>query len=137
MTPTATATATAAESIRPDFRAVRLDIAKYCTPVERAVKYIRAIYDVYMYDHNEHTFCCETTPSFYLRHLYTTVDFQNDPSEEMIADIEETCCESAEDIYMHVSDIEKLPETDKRAFPKKSFEDAEEAREYMQGNYPF
>lgn len=40
--------------------------------------FIERIDDVFLYDRNERTHCCEWTPSYYLIHLYTSIVFRID-----------------------------------------------------------
>jgi hypothetical protein len=79
---------------------------------------VKAIYAVYFYDKNEHTFLCEITPSYALNFLYYDVEFEygvdNPDLEAEVLDIVETA-PTEEVSYYHVRDID--------AFEKRFVED--------------
>ena len=130
--------------IKPDFQAVKLNVTRFYRIEKEDTSYIDAIWDVFMYDKNTHTYCCEMTPSYFLIHLYTTVVFKDELCKESDAVSESIrdridqryCFEPTDDCYMHVSDIDELPLRDKTNYAE-PFEDEEDAREYMCGNCPF
>lgn len=57
------------------------------------------IWGVYLVDMNEHTYCCELTPSLYLRFMYNT--YTGEQNEE----IEEVGNTYSEDYYVHVREF--------------------------------
>ena len=129
--------------IKPDWQAVKLDVTKLYNIEEKDKPFIKSINDVFMYDKNTHTFCCEATPSYFLIHLYTFVEFNEEdllgPANKVVErdGIEQRYCyEHTDDCYMHAHEVDNLPGRDKTNYSK-TFEDEEDAREYMQGNYPF
>ena len=73
---------------------------------------IARIEEVYLYDKNQHTHCCEFTPSYYLIHLYTRVIFTavgeqiNDHEQDEIFQAYEH--EDTDNFYIHVHEIDGL-----------------------------
>ncbi len=73
---------------------------------------IARIEEVYLYDKNQHTHCCEFTPSYYLIHLYTRVIFTpegdklNDHEQDDIFQAYEH--EATENCYVHCHQIDAL-----------------------------
>lgn len=73
---------------------------------------IARIEEVYLYDKNQHTHCCEFTPSYYLIHLYTRVIFTpegdqlNDHEQDEIFQAYEH--EGTENCYVHCHEIDAL-----------------------------
>lgn len=81
-------------------------------------EYIDKILGVYLYDKNMPTVVCEITPSYYLIHLYDEVVIKDGsyavlPDENEIYDREEIYetyenTGISEDIYVHVSTVDRL-----------------------------
>ena len=120
---------------------------------------IARIEEVYLYDKNQHTHCCELTPSYYLIHLYTRVIFSpkgdklNEHEQDEIFQAYEH--EVTEECYVHCHEIDAL-ETQAKPFTyhihgdpefgdaADEFENEEDfhdsvmdaLREHFQGNYP-
>ena len=118
-----------------DWRTVALDVTGHCDFSEGDRDYVKGIYDVYMYDHNERTFCCELTPSYYLVHLYTTIVFVDNIRDATRERLDETYCHiPTDDCYMHVSSVERI-KVGVASYGQDATE--EEAREYWQGNPVF
>lgn len=114
------------------------DIAKACGKIMRP----------YLYDANQHTYCCEVTPSYTLYPLPSIAE--NEISDEVYDDVMEGDNENPDVVYMHVSDVDKM-ETKKAVFShhldgglryynsegKKYREIIEAAEEYFRGNAPY
>ena len=70
---------------------------------------VKAIYAVYFYDKNEHTFLCEMTPSYALNFLYYDVEFEygvdNPDLEAEVLDIVDIA-PTEEVSYYHVRNID-------------------------------
>lgn len=127
-----------AAPIKPDFWAVALDVTASYFISEEHRPYIKAIKDVFFYDQNSQTHLCEATPSFYLNHLHTFVEFNENTPDEMQDKIDQAYCyEPTDDSYMHCSDVERLPQRVQYDATGKEEQDEEIVREYWQGNYPF
>jgi hypothetical protein len=73
---------------------------------------IARIEEVYLYDKNQHTHCCEFTPSYYLIHLYTRVNFTpvgNELSDHEQNEIFEAYeHEDTDNCYIHCHEIDAL-----------------------------
>lgn len=103
---------------------------------------------VYMYDANQHTYCCEIFPSYSLIPLYSFAE--NEISDEMEEQLMQGDTENSEPRYFHVRFIDTL-ETKKAVFShhldgglryyasegKKYNDIIESAREYFSGNRPY
>jgi len=64
------------------------------------------IFTPYMYDENQHTYCCEVTPSYT---LYPLPSFaENEISDEMQENLMDGDNENREPIYMHVSTVNAM-----------------------------
>jgi hypothetical protein len=97
---------------------------------------VLAIHGVYCYDPDSTTYCCELTPSHDLQYLYTYLTLSSSAQDNYTRReelFERYCNEPGEDIYMHVSDVQALRQQKECG----TFEDMEEAHEYLQGNCPF
>lgn len=125
------------ESVPSDFRAVEIQIPRDCLgylPDEDQAR-IEAIYDVYFYDKNAHTYCCEMTPSYFMEYLSTNIVIKPGvPEMEVGALQDEYCNGNGEDCYMHCSDVDRI--AGQVAFGEGEVT-PEEVREYWQGNSPF
>lgn len=93
----------------PEFWAVGLDVTKHYEIEEEDKPYISQIVDVFVYNRNECTHCCELTPSYWLMYVDTFVRFGPTPSDEVKERIDSRYChEATEDCYVHCSDVDKL-----------------------------
>jgi hypothetical protein len=77
--------------------------------------------EVYLYDRNEVTYCCELTPSYCLYALYTEVmlkDFGEGLSEEELSRLHEEHETSLDEYvrYVHCHDIQRLDDDPRRAY---------------------
>lgn len=111
---------------------VSLEETSYFTPREEDRSFIRAIHSVYAYNPEEETHCCELTPSYDLRFLYSYIvgtEKMTDDMRDLLS--ERYCLEGGVDMYMWCSRVQKLQ-------PKEcgEFEDMDEAVEYLRGNWP-
>jgi hypothetical protein len=128
------------DDCRPDWRAIAFDETRYWNLREEDRPYVARILGVYFYDAREYTYCCELTPSYYLRflgHEVVTTDDANDDDREALW--ERYASEPGEDCYMHVRDVTALPSVPYLR-PGETVDDddlTEDAvREYWQGNSP-
>lgn len=106
--------------------------------------YIKEIRSVYFYDPESATYLCELTPSYELNYLHTYIVFTEELERSRLSDdVRDSldiryCCEDSEDIYMHVSDVRQFakdhPSCHKECV---EFDTMNEAREHLQGNWPF
>jgi len=138
-----------------DARAVCFDSLPDYVLIPGDEKYIKAIWDTWLYDKNSHTNCCELTPSYYLIHVSTSIEF-NDAGANLSDDEKERIYsryenEQTDDKYVHCHDIdaqeEKLKEKPFRYHvygdPGVSFEDCpkdeqmDSIREHFRANAPF
>ena len=85
---------------------------------EKDRPHIQNIRGVYLFDHNERTFCCEMTPSYWLIHLYDEVILTPEADEALdefekddIYQEYENC--GGDDIYVHCHTIDAIIEADK------------------------
>ncbi len=126
--------------ITSDFWAVPIDVTQYYNIADSDRPHIKKIVDVFIYDRNERTYCCEITPSYYLIYLYTTIEFADpDISEDVRDSIQQAyCCyESTDDCYMHCSNVERIKGQVQYDSSGKYEQDEETVREYWQGNCPY
>ncbi len=122
--------------------AIALDFTRYFTIDEEDKPFIKAIKAVFFYEPDVATYCCELTPSYFLEYLYTYVEYKDaddrpestdKESEAIRARCDERYCyEQTDDFYMHCSAVKAL--TPQRECGE--FENADEAREHLQGNWP-
>jgi hypothetical protein len=104
-------------TIEPDWKAVRIDATQYWDEAFLSDNRIAQIYDVYIYDANEQTYCCEMTPSFALHQVDMFPIFKDDdPSEEdrefVLDALEEALAQSELVSYFHCRTIEALAAAD-------------------------
>lgn len=119
-----------------NIHAVALDVTRHYNLAEEDKPLITRILDVFIYNPGERHHACEITPSYWLEHVYTTVETAVDTSDEDRERLDlKYAHEPTEDCYMHISDVEKVPEDRRKDLGE--FESLEEAREYAQGNCPF
>jgi hypothetical protein len=76
--------------------------------------FIKQIRGVYLYDANQHTYCCEFTPSYWLMHLYDQVILskEGEALDEFAKDeiYQKYEFNGGEDIYVHCHTIDALVE---------------------------
>lgn len=115
-----------------DFRAVVFDETRFFTVDPEDAADVERIESTYVLDASERTFCCESTPSFWLEYLQTGVVCRADVGEERRGELDEKYAHlGGEGCYMHCSSVEDLP------CVKGDFSSMDEAREHWQGNWPF
>ena len=95
-----------------DARVIAINETEWYGELPRSIKTIRG---VYLYDHNQHTFCCELTPSYHLIHLYNSVnlteeglELPDDERGELYDEYEYNC--PGDDIYVHCRTLDRLAE---------------------------
>lgn len=92
-------------------RIISINDTQYYNIADEDKPYIESIHNVYLYDKNSRTFCCEITPSYSLIYLYTSVHFAGDPDEETRERIYDKYeANNGDDTYLHcygLDDIEK------------------------------
>ena len=97
-----------------DARVIAIDKMEYYNLPSNQAEYIKTIRSVYLYDHNQHTFCCELTPSYRLIHLYNSVNLTEKglelPDDERGELYDQYESESGDDIYMHCRTVDRLSE---------------------------
>jgi len=73
---------------------------------------ISAIYSVYLYDDTVRTFCCEITPSFFLRWVDVVLDFtdgiEESERDKIYDEMRDVYTRDNSDCYMHISTVEKF-----------------------------
>jgi hypothetical protein len=95
-----------------DARVIALNCSHNYLIDEKHQPFIVRIEEVYLYDKNERTHCCEFTPSYYLIQLYTRVIFTpagdqlNDHKQDEIFQVYEH--EATDNIYVHCHEIDAL-----------------------------
>lgn len=81
-------------------------------------KYIKAVRSVYLYDKNTVTYCCELTPSYYMRQLYVYPELSDEgqklPEDEQER-IHDMFAEVCDNCYMHCSTVDRLTEEAKKS----------------------
>lgn len=82
-----------------NFKVVVFDETKYWAP-ELVGKAGGKIYASYLFDSGSITYCCEITPSYHLRHLFST-PLQDDENGEVAAEIREAEVGNDNDRYVH------------------------------------
>jgi hypothetical protein len=95
-----------------DARVIALDRSQNYFIDERHKPFIARIEEVYLYDKNERTHCCEFTPSYYLIHLYTRV-ILTPPGEQLNALEQDEIFqayehEETDNCYIHCHEIDAL-----------------------------
>jgi len=99
-----------------DGHILAIDHTRDCLIIEDK-PYIESVEDVYLFDKNRVTHCCELTPSYYLMFLYCRINFSkkgeklSDVEHEKLRDKYEL--EPGEDIYVHTHSIDQLVENAK------------------------
>ena len=64
------------QAVKPDYWAVAVDVTEYYTIRPEHRSHVKAIKDVFIYDRNTRTYCCDSAPSHFLEYIYTTVEFR-------------------------------------------------------------
>lgn len=95
----------------PKIMIVALENKEYCPKI---IKKYGRITDVYYYNSNEITYCCEVIPSYYLNYInsYTEKSYQDLNNEDEIQEYEEILEEikmenSNIGIYVHCHELDK------------------------------
>jgi hypothetical protein len=123
--------------IVPDFHAVAIKETGYYRIDPEDAPFIKDIFQTYVFDMNERTFCCEITPSYSLEPVYTSVEFTTDTPDEVRERLSEKYeCEPSDHSYMHCSRVQGYI----KAHPDRHHhygegESLDEAREFYQGNH--
>lgn len=93
----------------PKIIAVAMDHTMYMTDVLRSE--VKGVRGIYLYDETSRTFCCEITPSFFLRWVDVALEYADDISDkrkdELYDEFRESYAANDPDIYMHVRDVER------------------------------
>lgn len=119
-----------------DAMAIYLDETRHYNIAAEDRPFIEKIIGVYVLDTNEHTYCCEITPSHWCEHVYDSVVTTYDTPDDVRDRLDEQYAHCGSDgMYLHVSSVDRLPTDQKRTYGV--CEDLDEAREYFQGNCPF
>lgn len=102
--------------------------------------YIKEIRSTYIYEPEVGVHLCELTPSHELHYLHTYIIYTDEVSDDLRDELESRYChEGGEDIYMHVSDVRQFAK-DHPEYHKVytcEYESIDEAREQLNGNWPF
>lgn len=117
---------------KKDWRAVAVDETAHYQIDEEDRPFVEKILGVYLYDATERTFCCELTPSYYLRHVYDEVIVPlGTPDEDRNRVQEKYAYLGGEDCYVWCSRVSQ--------FATKQFGDGEfdEVVQEVQGNPPW
>ena len=123
-------------AIPTDYWCLCLDQTPYYTIPPDEVPFIEKIVGIYFYDASSRTYCCESTPSYWLEYIGDSVYFRPDTPDEKREELQEkyeTC--GGENCYMHCSDIDRLPAEQLNHYG--TAENLDEVREYYQGNPVF
>lgn len=133
--------------VKPDWWCVAIDETEHWNIKDADKPMIERIIGVYFYDAREYTYCCELTPSHYLRFISHEVYVTDDTSDEDRERLwEEALGEGGEDFYMWVRDVQRITEVKRNAgitgsarlhLEKHESESEDEVREYLNGNNPF
>lgn len=124
------------EPVTPAWRGVAIDVTHNYEIAEDDKPFIKRILDVFIYDVNEHTYCCEITPSHWMIYVQTEIDFDyrrlhrrkhyDGISERLEM---KYAHEQTDDCYMHVSDVAAMLSVELAGA-----EDSDEAREVVVQN---
>lgn len=125
------------DDVKPNFCLVIFDEMRFYNIAPDDAKWIKAIWQSYVYDQNEYTYCCELTPSHYLEPVYTSIELVDDAPDELRDELDgKYCGEPTEPSYRHVAGlkayVEKHPH---RHHVHGEADSLDEAREYYQGNH--
>jgi hypothetical protein len=109
----------------PDFWLVKIDETEYrCDSMRQRVKKIWA---TYLIDVSRHTFCCETTPSYWCDFVESYPEHLDSSDESDMEKLADEICESDDTagMYVHVSDfthkqpLDRLPRNRKLHLSRK------------------
>ena len=96
------------EVIPQELRVVALDETGDWTEEVRTLA--GTIYGIYLYDSTEVTHLCEVTPSYHLRRVATEYsNFLAEKDREAMDGYIWDCMRDDQDMYLHCSDVDKLP----------------------------
>lgn len=125
------------DNVKPSYALVLMDETKYYHMREGDERYIKQIFQTYLYDQNEYTYCCELTPSHWLEPVYTSIVFADDTPDDIRDELDSLYCyEGKEGYYMHVSAVKGyVGRNPGNHHVYGEAEDMDEAREYYQGNW--
>lgn len=116
-------------TIRPDYWLIARTISEDYLGAD-VPKVAGQVREVYLYDAHKATFLCELTPSYELRYLYTTVEYDDCPP-----DVEADLCAEASDVYVHCADIDAAPSWQKYHIGEPDKDDTEDdVAEYFDCN---
>jgi len=118
---------------RPEFRYIKIDETKYWDQNFVARLKGNRLIATYIFDATERTYCCEITPSYFMRYVNTEVvgsnyDFNDEEWNEINDIIFEGEYQSDNDHYRHCSSVKDSILFDTNA------EEIEEAIEEFQAN---
>jgi len=131
--------------VPPDWWCISFDETVHWNIAEEDKPYIEKMMGVYFYDRSEYTYCCEVTPSYWLRHLGNVAYCRWDTPDEVreriydkyeIGGYDDSC-------YMHVRVVEAIPAERKVRYglvdgwADEKDRGEEQVREYWQGNPAF
>ncbi len=131
--------------VKPDWYCVALDETRHWNLAEEDRPFVKKMLGIYIFDRSTYTYCCEITPSYFLCYLGDVAVLKTDAPDDVRERINERyeCLYQGEDCYMHVRDVERIPEAQKKQYgdvPDWADEvDRGEAlvREYYSGNPVF
>jgi hypothetical protein len=112
-------------------------------PAETAPKKVKSIHEVYLFDRNSQTYCCEITPSYWLEYLRSDVEWNEEPTEEERNAMEEeliTINANADNsCYRHVRDVEAYVKANptQAHIDKNEYDTMDEAIEQHDANHVF
>lgn len=100
-----------AERLRPRIVAVRLDETEHWR--KDILAKVKKIWAHYMFNENEHTTCCEATPSYYLRWFDFDVEVKEgmEMDEDLYDQIYWGFHDCDNDGYYHCRRIDRIPES--------------------------
>lgn len=76
---------------------------------EEERRHVKAVYDIFLYNRNEHTYCCELTPSYWLYYVDTQILFQDGaPDSARAAITGKYTLGPGDSCYVHVRAIDAI-----------------------------
>jgi len=110
-------------TVKPDFHIIRIDITQYIDP--ELVKKTGKIWEVFLYNKNSYTHCCETTPSYELGFVDHITEKHVD--DETFDEVQQFDHQETKYLHCHVADA--YSEGDNKqahfTFDKDDYEDQE------------